>query len=195
MSSPFKSDPKTTTNCNNCQSELTYNSGNPAPRICSDCKDSLDEPEACSFELDVTVDATTKTAHAAVTVSHDQPVKVHIPPYDIQETSESSHTANSYIANSYTARIAMLTVTDEEGNVVAEEVWEETTRNVLRPSEECRLHIHHDKVVGCTGERSWNPEVDTTDLDGQELQFEVTFPAISDTPGTNMVDTITPSAE
>lgn len=181
MTSPFKSDPKASADCNNCGEEFTYHPTYGTGRICSDCKELLDDPSACEFNMDIEFDTATRTATVTVTVSHDQPVTVHIPPYEVNDNGDGS----------YTGHIATLHVEDDDGNTVADRMWEHTAHQALRPQRECRLNINHDKIVGCNGERSWASEIDVSNLEEMDsLRAEVKFPAISGVSGSKLAEEV-----
>lgn len=187
VTSPFKSSPRATSECNRCGEEYEYHPTYDTGRICTECKEAVDDPDNCTYGLEVNLDPVTQTLTAIVTVSHDEPHTVHIPATEVVKIEDGE----------YAGVIAILEVEDETGEVLFSDVWATHAQHVLNPNRETRLNVNDDRVVGCDGSRSWTtswgadeeksrPGVDDrlkecgSPFDAEELRITVRFPAIEE---------------
>lgn len=187
VTSPFKDPPRSSATCNRCDEEFTYHPTYGVGRICKDCKDAVDDPANCTFDLSVTTDAVERSLTAEVTVSHDEPHKVHIPADEVIALDETHP--------SHLGVIACLEISDGE-SVRFRDVLYTDPALVMNPERETQFNINHEQVLGCDGSRTWTvtwgPDhefdyheelaeyvaQDGSPFDSDELTVRVTFPAI-----------------
>lgn len=169
MTSPFKSKAKGESECNNCGDYFEYVLTGGDGRICFDCREKLDKPENCSFEVSHNFNLESECLEIRITVSHEEPTTVYIPSYDVRRAEDNGK------GNLYIGKICRVSVRTLNGAVLDGGIWEYESHY----TSDANLNINHDKVLGCDGSREWIFETDIhTDVD--EIEVEVRFPSIED---------------
>lgn len=186
MTSPFKSSPKISAECNHCEEKFTYNDTYSTGRLCKDCKKKLDDPSRCEYSIEATIDSVTRELHITVSVSHDLPTSVSISPYTVSKHNEDSRMPT------HRGAIADLTVSTVNGDVLYRDTWETERQNVLNPHGECSLSISSIHSIGCDSTQTWSVTVDESDVFAEDtVTVNVAFPEIKTTvPESSLTETI-----